>query len=232
MINHTHIEWFYKDITTNSQNPIFQKLMNMDKNMKVVFKTDELGSFVEVLNWKEIKKHIKKATSSLRQDSKCRPEVEYALKQIEANLSKNKAFEPASIKHIKQFHSFHGVEYKLGEVLEGTFNGPNLYSPEPFGASFTICLEEINEKDNNFLMRTTQEVNKEQLIDATFNYLTTMANNMKVDPPKREDLKNLEKKTLLESRIDVTGWVVYSVQTITTTLDSVTNIEERMIKLK
>jgi hypothetical protein len=226
------IEWLYKDIKTNSQNPTVQKLMNITKDMKVVFKTDELGAFVEVVNWKEIKDYIQKATSTLRKDFKEIPEMDKVIKQIEATYSTKEAIESASIKDIQQFHTFHGAKYKLGEVLEGKLKVPNLYGKEPFDSDFTIYLDEINEKDNNFIMRATQEVNKEQLTNATFTYLTTMANNMKVDPPKREDLKDLGNETLTASRIHGTGWVVYSVQTTTVTSDNITNIEERIIELK
>jgi hypothetical protein len=62
------IEWAYKNIKTNSSDPTIQKLMNMTKNMKVIFKTNELGTFTEVVNWKEIKDYIQKTTSALKPD--------------------------------------------------------------------------------------------------------------------------------------------------------------------
>jgi hypothetical protein len=226
------IEWFYKNLTTNSQNPTVQKLMNITKDMKVVFKTDELGVFVEVVNWKEIKDYIQKATTTLSKGIKDIPEMEKVIKQIETTYSTKAAIESASIKDIQQFHTFHGAKYKLGEVLEGQLKVPNIFGVEPFDSDFTVYLDEINEEDNNFIMRATQEINKEQLTDATFNYLTTMAKNMKIDPPKREDLKELSNETLTASRIHGTGWVIYSVQTTTVTSDNVTNIEERIIEIK
>jgi hypothetical protein len=116
--------------------------------------------------------------------------------------------------------------------LKGQLKVPNLLGTEPFDSDFTIYLSEINEADNNFIMRATQEVNKEQLTNATFDYLTKMANIMKIKSPKREDLKDLKNETLTASRIHGTGWIVYSVQTTTVTSDNLTNIEERIIELK
>lgn len=225
------VEWFYKDIKTNSQNPTVQKLMNITKDMKVVFKTDELGTFVEVVNWKEIKDFIQKATSTLRKDFQEIPEMDKVLKQIEGIYTTKEAIESVSIKDIQQFHTFHGAKYKLGEVLEGKLQVPNIFGTEPFDADFTVYLDEINEKENNFIMRATQIVNKEQLTNATFNYLTSLAKNMKVDPPKREDLKDLGNETLTASRIHETGWLIYSIQTTTITSDNITNIEERIIEI-
>jgi len=173
-----------------------------------------------------------KTTSILRKDFQVIPEMDNVLKQIEGIYSTKEAIESVSIKDIQQFHTFHGAKYKLGEVLEEKLKVPNIIGTEPFDSDLTIYLDEINEKDNNFIIRATQIVNKEQLTNAMFNYFTTMAKNMKVDPPKREDLKALGNETLTASRIHGTGWVVYSVQTTTITSDNVTNIEERIIEIQ
>lgn len=226
------IEWLYKDIKTNSQNATVQKLLNINKDMKVVFKTDELGVFIEVTNWKEIKDYIQKTTSTLRKDFQGIPEMDKVLKQIEVTYSTKEAIESVSIKDIQQFHTFHGAKYKLGEVLEVKLKVPNIIGAEPFDSEATIYMDEINEKDNNFIIRASQIVNKEQLTNAMFNYLTTMSKNMKGDPPKREELQALGNETLTASRIHGTGWVVYSIQTTTITSDNVKNIEERIIELQ
>jgi hypothetical protein len=226
------IQWLYKDIKTNSTNQTIQKLMNITKDMKVIFKTDELGAFTEVVNWKEIRDYIQKATTSLSKEFAVILEMDKLLKQIAVTYSSKEAVESAAIKDIRQFHTFHGAKYKLGEVLKGQLKVPNLLGTEPFDSDFSIYLSEINEADNNFIMRATQEVNKEQLTNATFDYLTKMANIMKIKSPKREDLKDLKNETLTASRIHGTGWIVYSVQTTTVTSDNLTNIEERIIELK
>jgi len=226
------IEWLYKDIKSNSQNPIVQKLMNINKDMKVVFKTDEFGAFIEVVNWKEIKAYIQKEVSTLRKDFKEIQEMDNVIKQIEATYSTKEAIESASIKDIQQFHTFHGAKYKLGEVIKGQIKVPNLYGTEPFDSEFSLSLDEINEADNNFIIRSTQQVNIEQLTNATFDYLTKTAKTMNIEPPKREELKDLKNETLTATRMHGTGWVVYSVQTTTITSDNVTNIEERTIEIK
>jgi hypothetical protein len=226
------IQWLYKDIKTNSTNQTIQKLMNITQDMKVIFKTDELGAFTEVVNWKEIRDYIQKATTSLSKEFAVILEMDKLLKQIAVTYSSKEAVESAAIKDIRQFHTFHGAKYKLGEVLKGQLKVPNLLGTEPFDSDFTIYLSEINEADNNFIMRATQEVNKEQLTNATFDYLIKMANIMKIKSPKREDLKDLKNETLTASRIHGTGWIVYSVQTTTVTSDNLTNIEERIIELK
>ncbi len=226
------IQWLYKNTKTNNTNPKAQKLMNITKDMKVVFKTDEFGAFTEVLNWKEIRDYIQKATKLLSKDFAATPEMDKVLKQFTATFSSKEAIELAAIKDIQQFHTFHGGKYKLDEVIEGQIKVPNLLGTEPFDGNFTVYLDEINEDNNNFIIRAKQEVNKEQLTNFTFDYLTKMANTMKVTPPKREDLKDLKNEILTTSRIHGTGWVIYSIHTTTVNSDNVTSIEERIIEIK
>jgi hypothetical protein len=226
------VEWWYKNLKINSANPIIQKLMSITNDMKVVFKTDELGTFTEVVNWKEGRDFIQKAIKSLSKEFAAIPEMDNVLKQFAATYSSKEAIESTAIKDIQQFHSFHGAKYKLGEVLEGQTKVPNLLGTEPFDSDFTISLDEINEADDNVVIRFSQEVNKEQLTNATFDYLTKMSKTMKAALPKREDLKELKNETLLASRIHGTGWVIYSVQITTVTSDDITSIKERTIELQ
>lgn len=226
------IQWLYKNIKTTSKNPTMQKAINVTKDMKVIFKTDEFGALVEVVNWKEIKEYIQKTTLALRQDFKNSPEMEKVISQIEAIYSTKEAIESTSIKDIQQFHTFYGGKYKLGEILEGKLKVPNILGPDPFDSEVTVYLDEINQEENNVIVRSTQTVDKEQLITATLSYMTAMAKNMKIDPPKREDLKNLKNETLVASRIHGTGWVVYSIQTTTVSSDDAISIEERILELK
>ena len=44
------IEWFYKNYSVNTDNKFIKKMTSMAQDMKVVIKTDEFGSFIEVLN--------------------------------------------------------------------------------------------------------------------------------------------------------------------------------------
>lgn len=226
------IQWLYKDFTTDSQIPIVRKLVDITKDMKIIFKTDEFGAFVEVVNWREVKDYIQEGITTLSKDLNGIPGIDKVLKQLEATYSTKEAIENGSISDVYQFHFFHGLKYRLGEVLEGNLKVSNIYGPEPFDSDVQIYLDEINVEDNNFIMRASQNVNSEQLINATMNYLKTTTQMMAVDQVKIEDMKDLKHESFTASRIHNTGWVIYSIQTKTIKLDNVTNIEERIIELK
>ncbi len=226
------VQWVYKNLKTTHENPVVQRIMNITQDMRVVFRTSELGAFMEVLNGEEIKDYISKAALALKNEFKTLPEMDKVLAQIEATYSSKKAIESASIKDILQFHTFHGAKYKLGEILEAQIKVPNIYGEEPFDSEVTLYLDEIDEEDNNFIMRATEEINQEQLTAATFSYLTTLAKNINANPPKREDIENLKNEILTASRIHGTGWIVYSVQTTTVSSGDQSDVEERIIEIK
>lgn len=226
------IQWLYKNFQTDDPNPAFKKLMNINNGMKVIFKADEVGSFLEVVNHKEIKDFIHKAVLSLKNDFKEIPGMDKVLEQVEATTATKEAIESVCIKDIHQFHTFHGAKYTLGEILEGKTKAPNIYGSEPFDADFTVYLDEINEQDDTYIMRAAQEIDIEQLTNATLDYMTTMAKNMGIDPPKPEVLGGLRNEILTASSIHGTGWVLYSIQTTTVTSGNVSNIEERIIEMR
>jgi len=226
------IEWFYKNYSMQTDNDLIKKIMSIAEDMKVIIKTDENGTFTEVVNWKEIRDYIKKTTDKIRQELKDVPKMDAVIRQAEATYSTKEAIESAAIKDIIQFYTFHGAKYKLGEVVEGKLKVPNLFGGDPFDCDVTLYLDTIEPEENNYIMRSTQEVDQQQLTDATYNYLVTLSKNLKVDPPKRDDLKDLKNEITTGSRIHGSGWIVYSIQTQTVTSEDLTNVEERVIEIK
>lgn len=226
------IEWFYRNYSTNSQSTLVQKMLAVSEDVKVLIKTDEFGAIREVVNWKEVRDHIRKATATMRKELKDIPNMDGIVSQVENLYSTEGVIRSHAILDAQQFYSFHAGKYKLGEVLEGQLKTANLYGPEPFDTDVTVYLDEINDEDNNYIMRSTQIVNPQQLTDATWSFLSEMAKKMGKPGPKREDLNNLSNETATASRIHGSGWVVYSIQTKTVTLDKTQTVEERIIEIK
>lgn len=226
------IQWLYKNFKTNSTSPIVQKLRGIINDMKIVYKTDELGEFVEVVNWEELKDYNQKIVSQVAKEFEGTPEIDKVIGQTANIFATKEAFESASIKEIQQFHSFHGAKYKLNEDLECQIKAPNVLGTEPFDCYLLVYLDEINEVDNNYILRMTQEFDSEQLTNAAFDYLTDIATNLKIAPPKRDELKDIINEIQTASRIHGTGWIIYSVQTMTLNSDDVMSIEERIIEIQ
>lgn len=226
------ISWLYKNFNISSDNDLTRKLLSLGQNMEVVIKTDELGTFSEVVNWKEIRDYIHKATNEVRQQFKSIPEMDKVIKQLEGIYSTREAIESASIKDIQQFYTFHGAKYNLGEVLEGTVKVPNILGGEQLDSDVRVYLDEINKEDDNYILRSSEAVNPEQLTEATYKYLVEMYKELGKEPPGRDVIKGLKSEITTDSRIHATGWVIYSIQNKTVVTEDQTNIEERVIELK
>jgi hypothetical protein len=226
------IDWFYHDFDIHSEEPLTQKLNSLIEDITITIKTDELGTFEEVVNWKEIRDYMYKATGMLKEEMKAIPNMDKVIGQIENMYSTKESIEAGAINEIQQFYTFHGAMYKRGEEYSGTLQVANMFGGKPFDTYSTVWLDEINSEDNNSIMRSTQQVNSEQLTEATFKYLVQIAETMKVPPPKRSDIPPLKNETRVASRIHNSGWIIYSILTKETSAEGQTNVDETVIEIQ
>lgn len=230
--NSYKIEWHYKNYQIDTNLELLKKISAIADDIKVVIKTDEMGAFTDLVNYKEVQDYIKKSTKKLKAEFKDIPKIEDIIKEIEKNYSSKEAIKALAIKDIHQFYSFHGAKYKLNEELNTTLKQENLLGGDPFDTEVTVIMDEINPDDNNVVIRMWQTVDPEQLTEATFNYMAKLSSEMKLPAPKREDIKNLRNETRLGSRIHASsGWVIYSIETKEISAEGVTNVEERIIEI-
>jgi hypothetical protein len=223
------LEWRYKNIVVEHPDPVMQRLMNLSQNMRVVFTTDELGGFKEVINHEEMQRYIAKAAEGLRAEF---PSSLPYIDQVTKTYSSKEAIESVSIKDVHQFLLFHGGKYKLDEILEGDTKMPNVFGPEPFNGTFKVYLEEFDEEEDDYVMSSTEAVNPAQLTEATFQYLVRIANSMNSTPPKKEEIGQLRNEIVTRSRLYGSGWLSVSVQTSSVYSGDRGEVEIRRIELK
>lgn len=84
------INWFYHNISFQTKDTIRKKLNSIVENMNVKIKTNELGVFQEVINWKDIRDYIFKGISLLKEEYKKIPEMDKFLKDIKKNIGQKK----------------------------------------------------------------------------------------------------------------------------------------------
>ncbi len=227
------VEWQYRNFSSNASNEFFNKLTFLNEGLKIQVELDEVGIFQGVKNWQEVGSKMKKSFEILRKEFEKNEDIAILMNQFEAKFSSKEGIENAAIQDIQQFHTFHGGKYNLGEVLEFQVQTPNLYNiKKPFDSKLTLSLEEINTEENNYLIRSTQEVDSKQLTDVTFEYLKSLSKSMKGPKIKKEDLGELQNITNTASLIHDSGWVVYSVLTKTVEAPGNTVIEERTIEIQ
>ena len=225
------IEWQYKDYEINSENALMKKIASYAKDMKVLIRTDEMGSFEEVVNWKELRDYMFEVFDVLKPELSEIPNMDQFIDQMKGMYATKEAIEAGVVQEIHQFYSFHGAKYEYGEEYNSDMKLANMYGGDPFDTKVTVWLDEMNPDDNNVIIRMTQTVDSEQLTQATLAYLIRMAETLKLPLPKKEDLPELSTETWLASRIHGSGWVVYSIETREIKAEGQVNVEERIIEI-
>lgn len=226
------VDWSYRDYDIQTNNELVKKLTSVIDDMTVTIKTDELGVFKEVVNWKEVREFILKATKALKEETKNIPNMDKVISQMEGMYSTKESIEAAAINEIRQFYTFHGGKYKLGEENTADLQLANLMGGKPFDAKVTSWLDEINADDNNSILRTIQVVDSEQLTRTTFDYLSKLAEQTKSVLPKWEEFPPLKNEIRTASRVHGSGWIIYSIQTKEVSAEGNTNVEETIIEIQ
>ena len=227
------VRWYYKNFQSNSTNPFTQKIASAAEDISVEIVLDELGVIQEVKNWEAVRDYMATAIDLIREEIDSIPGNEKVLDQLKNSYATKAAIEASAIQDAQQFHSFHGGKYKLKQVIKGQVKVPNLYDNHlPFDSEVTVEVESIDLEQNNYLIRSIQEVNSEQLTEMTYEYLKEIALNLDQEFISREDFKPLTNVIETVSVIHDFGWVLESKLWKEAFYDGVTSMEVRSILLK
>jgi hypothetical protein len=226
------IDWYYHDYELQTDNPIMEKILSITEDMTIKIKTNEMGAFKEIVNWKQIRDYIYKATGLLKQETVSIPNMDKWIGQIENMYFSKEAIEASAINEIQQFYTYHGGRYKLNEEINTGMKVMNQYGGEPFDTDVTLWLDEINEMDNTSVLRMHQSVDPNQLTKATYHYLVFLSETLKIPGPKWEDIPPLSNEAWTASRIHGSGWPIYSVETRNVSAEGIVNTEETIIEIQ
>jgi hypothetical protein len=226
------IKWHYRDYYLESDDEIRKRLASILSDIDVIIRTSELGAFIEVVNWEEIRNYIMIGTSIMKEEYKDTPNMDKVIEQVENLYQTKEGIERATILEILQFYFFHGVKYKLSEKYTSNIKSPNLLGGEPFNAQITLWLDEINPDENNSVFHMHQIVDSTELTNATFEYLSSMAETLNAPPPIREEFPTLQNEIKRKYGIHGSGWLYYSIESKEVKAMNIKNIEKRIIELK
>lgn len=157
------IHWKYGNIklSETSPNPQVDKLSKLTEGITLVYQTDEMGTFKELLNWKEVQKIVYDAVDSVgRQVNK--GEMNAILSQLKNVYASKESIEQIVIRDVQLFHSLYGGDYVLKQKLVADTELPNFLGGEPFPAILTIEMTELKPRDKYCKVQILQTINKEK----------------------------------------------------------------------
>jgi hypothetical protein len=230
--NRYTISWKYHNTQYHSSDTILKRIMEYSNNKEVIYETDELGTFLDVKNKEDIKNYMQRVVNELKKAYQHIPGMNAVLDGVESTYRSDAAITTSAIQDIHLFHTFHGAEYKLGNLYEAVLEGPNLYGEEPFDCHTTVYLDEINDEDNNVILRSEKTIDPNQLMDAAFQYMVKLMQTTGAEIPKRETFDGMTNNTYTASRIHTSGWVIYAINTIIVEAAGNKNVREMVIEIK
>lgn len=225
------IDWLYHDFEVNTTNEIAKKLVSIVEQMTITIRTDELGIFQEVVNWKDIRKTIKHTVNKLSKEMPEDPEKDKILKLTLGFFSSKESIEARSINDIHLFYAFHGGIYKLDSLVEEQIQVPNLVGGDPIDAEISYILDTIDTANWVSTFRMRLAADPEQLLNATIAFMKQMSANLGVPGPEITDIPRISQETWTYSDIHDSGWIIYTIQSKEVSTDGILQVEELSLEL-
>ncbi len=193
--NGFQMEWTYLNMKTGGQGPLATALAQMNEGLKVIYTVDEMGTFGEVKNIKEIQEYIIRSFRAIKNSSKNDTGVRAMLQELEKTLQSRVAIENVVIKDIQLFHVPYGAEYYTTQKMQREVELPNALGGAPFPASLTFELSKLNPESDYAQMVMNQEIDKVKGMAAIRDFVMKLvsSNGTKVennDLPSQIDIKD------------------------------------------
>lgn len=127
------------------------------RDLKLIYTTDELGTFKELVNWKEVRDFwLDNLNVAINRNDKKAMEI---LGKMKAMLEKRENVEVAVIREVQLYHAPYGLEYSLGgEATETAL--PNISGGSPIPAFITLRLNSLDVPGDVCSVRIDQAIDK------------------------------------------------------------------------
>lgn len=202
------IEWVYSNIAYSGENPFVNKLYKTSEGLKVVYRTDPDGMFMELVNWKEVQEHLYGALDLLEKEFPESQAISAVIGQFKAMYSSRESIEN-TLRDIQIYHSPYGGEYTLGEWTSTETTLPNHLGGYPFPAVIKTGMTELDQVNNRCKILSTQAIDGRRAAQAMKEFLRTASRMGGGGAPSWEtDLSSVSINDEFEYDVELEGgWV-------------------------
>jgi hypothetical protein len=129
---------------------------------EIIYKTSEVGDFVEVVNWKEISKSMNGMFNDVisvlgQKDKKLKKFLEERFEPMKEMYSSKEGIEGLLLKELQYFHYPMGVEFDYSEPFMYDDELPNLLGGEPIKGKGKLTFSGVDHEEGFCIMK--QELN-------------------------------------------------------------------------
>ncbi|HMK05364.1 MAG TPA: hypothetical protein VK489_14275 [Ferruginibacter sp.] len=186
------IEWIYKNFRSPGLNEQSRNITNsIMEGLKLLYKTNDVGSFSELLNWKEVRDFaFGTIEGSINNEPGNKTAID-ALNQVKAMFQTKENIEAVLIREIQLYHTPYGSEYsRRGESVSTEL--PNVTGGAPFPATITVKLNEINVLKDYCIVSLNQVIDKEKAGSMIVDLLNKLAGASLNEEVTKKDIESLE----------------------------------------
>ena len=156
------IQWTYQNYLINSYkenlNKIYEDKKAVNEIVKkynvseVIYKTDELGEFLEIINWQDISNLMSSMLGELEKSIQARKpdklkEVKQAIKPLVEIYSSKIGIEQLILDELQYFHFPFGIEYDVNIPYEYEQELPNMVGGSPIKGNAKLSVIEVDFED-------------------------------------------------------------------------------------
>lgn len=202
------IQWTFRlPALLKPDHPSLAGSLPVYEGMKMIFNTSEMGAFIELLNWEEVKNtYVKMMELSLPKNLDSAGKA--AVDQSKALFNSREMVEGSMINEIQLFHFPFGYKFSTTETRENV-QLSNPFANEPLPAVQTYQITELKPGQDYFKLIVKQDINKdgaEKVFEGLFKKMNLPQDSSIAEAKKI--LSTLEMTDYREYNISqVTGWV-------------------------
>lgn len=143
------IEWQYKtDLMGLGISEELTKKYSKYAQTKVIYETDDVGAFKQVLNWKEISQMmdaiVSEFISSTYKDKKEQEQMYKTISPLLSVYGSKEGIEQIALKELQYFHFPMGYEFSVTDTLEYQDLLPNLLGGDPIHGDARIFVKHVD----------------------------------------------------------------------------------------
>ena len=143
------VEYKYENTLFNSSPELTQQMSSLGdkyRYLTVKYKTDELGAFQGIENWKEVGNMMNDIFTLVikNTESSKKIDLEKAMKPMKEMYSSKEGIERLVFKELQSFHSPYGGEFSLADTIRYEDMLPNLVGGDPIRANALLYFNPID----------------------------------------------------------------------------------------
>lgn len=160
------IKWSYEqDLKKKYKIP--QKLVHKFSKYKlteIIYRTSEVGEFIEVLNWKEVSKIMNSMFNDVvevlgKNDESLQKKLKKSILPIKKIYSSKNGIEQLVVKELRYFHFPMGVEFDITKALYYDEEIPNVFGGKPIKGKVKLYFENVDFKEYTCTLKYEMDLN-------------------------------------------------------------------------